>query len=72
MTQWEFDTIVMALDGGVPALADKLATSLQNLVNEINQLAKENEELKAEKKECSCEKAKPEESTKKVVQKKSE
>ena len=60
MTQWEYDTILMALDGGVPALADKLGAALQNLVNERNQLAKENEELKAAKCDCSCEKTQSE------------
>ena len=69
MTQWEYDTILMALDGGVPALADKLGLALQNLVNERNKFAEDNEKLKKEveslkadkcccgEADCSCEKA---------------
>jgi hypothetical protein len=49
MTQWEYDTILMALDGGVPALADKLSLALQNLVNERNKLSEDNKKLKEEK-----------------------
>lgn len=74
MTQWEYDTILMALDSGVPAFAERLGRSLHDLVNERNQLAKENEELKASKCDCGCEEGQPEpeekEAVKKVVAKK--
>jgi hypothetical protein len=75
MTQWEYDTIIMALEGGVPALAERLGLSLQNLVKERNDLAEENEELKSSKCDCSCEKAQSEvteKAVKKLVTKKPE
>lgn len=70
MTQWEYDTIIMALEGGVPALAERLGLSLQNLVKERNDLAEENEELKSSKCDCSCEKAHSEVENKEVTEKK--
>ena len=60
MNQWEYDTILMALDSGVPALAERLGVSLQNLIKERNELAKENEELKSKGCNCDCEKTQSE------------
>jgi regulator of replication initiation timing len=78
MNQWEYDTILMALDGGVPAIADKLGSALQGLVTEANKLRVDNaelkrqlEELKSSKCDCECQESKPEEkdADKKVVKK---
>ena len=46
MTQYQFDTIVKVLESGVPALANELANSLNDLVVERNNLAEENDKLK--------------------------
>lgn len=59
MNQWEFETIMMVLDGGAPAIADKLAISIQKTIQENEQLRKENETLKVS---CECKKSQSESS----------
>lgn len=47
MTQYEYQLICDSLKAGVPALADKLITALNNLIEAHNRLYKQAEEQKA-------------------------
>lgn len=46
MTQYEYQLICDSLKAGVPALADKLITALNNLIEAHNRLYKQAEEQK--------------------------